>query len=98
MTAPPGRPAYIALPCGEQITAESDSDLSTKNGQLRYLMRGLGVTRPQAHALIRAYVLDQRDREARKVSAELFSTWTNRRGDLILVRGKAQRPWAVTSG
>lgn len=52
------RPPTATELCGEQITAESDTDLSTRNGQFRYLMRELGVSRAEAHALIRAFVRD----------------------------------------
>lgn len=74
MTFPPGRPP-TSEPRVEQISAESDTDLSTRTGQMRYLVRGLGVTRRQAHALLRAYALDQRDRQARHASAEEFGAW-----------------------
>jgi hypothetical protein len=73
MTAPPGH-APTSTPFGERITG-TGLDLSTRNGQLRYLVAGLGVTRRQAQALIRAYALDQRDRQARQASAEEFGHW-----------------------
>lgn len=59
MTSPPGH-APTTQPFGELITG-TEPDLSTRNGQLRYLVDELGVTRRQAQALIRAYALDQRD-------------------------------------
>ncbi|MFJ9313764.1 hypothetical protein ACIRN4_06185 [Pimelobacter simplex] len=75
MTAPPGRRACTSEPRVEQISAESDTDLSTRTGQVRYLVRGLGISRRQAHALLRAYELDQRDRQARQASADEFGNW-----------------------
>ncbi len=74
--------------CGEHITADGATDLSTRNGQLRYLMCpscGLGVSRAEAHRLIVAFEADQRDPLPRSVSitaaevreslAEDFRTW-----------------------
>jgi hypothetical protein len=40
------------------ISAESDTGLSTRTAQMRVLVQELGVTRQQAHALIKAYELD----------------------------------------
>ncbi|WP_377324683.1 hypothetical protein ACFJIY_07475 [Pimelobacter simplex] len=88
---------FVAEPPVERISGERDTDLSTKSGQERYLVHELGVTYPQAKALIRAYVLDQRDRDACRASREEFRAWFQRRGDLLVVRGKAQMPWRVTS-
>lgn len=73
MTAPPGT-APTTQPFGELITG-TRLDLSTRNGQLRYLVDELGVTRRQAQALIRAYVLDQRDADARQYVREEFGRW-----------------------
>lgn len=72
----PSPPACIATlaPFGERITA-ADPDLSTTNGQKRYLMTELGLTRQQASALLRAYALDERDRRARQASALEFGNW-----------------------
>jgi hypothetical protein len=81
----------------EQISGDRITDLSTKSGQERYLVRELGVTYPQAKALIRAYELDQRDADAREASREEFGPWLRRRGDLMIVRGKAKRAWRVAS-
>jgi len=89
--------AYPAEPTLGHIERERDTDLSTKRGQLRYLMSELGVTRAQANNLIRAYILDQRDADARSAAREEFGAWLGRRGDLIRVRGKVQMPWRVTS-
>lgn len=89
--------AFSAAPPVEHISGERNTDLSTKSGQERYLVHELGATYPQAKALIRAYALDQRDRDAREASREEFRTWFARRGDLLVVRGKAQMPWRVTS-
>lgn len=93
---------HTAEPTLGQTERERDTDLSTKRGQLRYLMDGLGLTRAQANNLIRAHVLDQRDREARKVSSQEFGSWlksnywpaVNRRP-----RGRASSgDWRVMSG
>lgn len=94
------RSVYVAEPCGELITAERDTDLSTKNGRLRHLMRELGVTRPHAHALLRDYVRDQRAADARQLAGEEFGVWVQRRGDIISLRSKPRANaggWRVTS-
>ena len=52
---------FTAEPPGEQITGERDTDLSTKSGQERYLVRELGLTYPQAKHLIAAYERDLAD-------------------------------------
>ncbi|MCF6376935.1 hypothetical protein L2K70_04905 [Nocardioides KLBMP 9356] len=98
--SPPGLTATTEPP-GEHITGVRTTDLTTKSGQERYLVHELGVTYPQAKALIRAYELDQRDarhRDAERFVREEFGPWLRRRGDLMVVRGKAKREWAVTSG
>lgn len=89
--------ATMTEPPGEQITGERETDLSTKGAQERYLVRSLGITYPQAKALIRAYVLDQRDADARHAAREEFRAWFARRGDLLIVRGKKQHAWRVAS-
>lgn len=88
--------AYIAEPLPGDRQAK-DTDLATKRGQVRYLREELGVTGAQANALIRAYILDQRDADARRASREEFGAWLNRRGDLIRVRGKARHAWRVAT-
>lgn len=60
MTAPPGL-APATEPRVEQISAERITDLSTRTKQMRFLVAELGVTRPQAHRLIKAYEADLRD-------------------------------------
>lgn len=45
----------------EHISAVSDTDLTTRTKQMRFLVAELGITRPQAHALLRAYAADQSD-------------------------------------
>lgn len=88
---PPGLSATTEL-CGEHITADGTTDLTTRNGQLRYLMCrvcGLGVSRPEAHRLVVAYERDRRNPLPRSVSitraeldelrAEDFRRWANRR-------------------
>lgn len=87
MTAPPGLAADPLL-FGEHITG-TRHDLSTRNGQLRYLVAELGVERRQAQALIRAYELDRRDplplsasitaAEIRESMAEDFREWATHR-------------------
>lgn len=54
---PPGHTA-TPEPRVEQISAASDTELATRTQQMRYLVCTLGVTRPQAHALIKAYEAD----------------------------------------
>jgi hypothetical protein len=66
---------YIADPGAVGYQAVRDTDLTTKRGQQTFLMDSLGLTRVQAAELIRAYVLDERDREARQVSAQTFGQW-----------------------
>lgn len=58
--SPPGRTA-TSEPRVEQISAERVTDLSTRTQQMRYLVQELGVTRPQAHALLKAYEKDLTD-------------------------------------
>lgn len=95
-TAPPGT-TLTTEPRVEQISAEREPDLSTRTGQMRYLVAELGITRPQAADLLRAYVLDQRDRDARRFVREEFGSWLHRRGDIIVVRSKPHMPWRVAS-
>lgn len=73
MTAPPGHEPTTE-PRVEQISAERDTDLSTRTKQMRHLVQTCGVTRPQAHALIKAYEADLAD--ARRIGN------TGRRSDL----------------
>lgn len=93
MSAPPGHPA--TEPRVEQISAESDTELSTRTQQMRFLCERLGVSRRQAHHLLREY---DRERDAKRASADEFGRWLRRRGDIIRVRGRAMgATWAVTS-
>lgn len=46
-------------PPGEHITGVRETDLTTKSGQERYLVHELGLTYPQAKALICAFRRDQ---------------------------------------
>lgn len=99
MSAPPGL-APTTEPGVEHINTASTSELATRKQQMRFLVGHLGVTRPQAAALIRAYELDLRDarrRDAEEFIAEEFGPWMRRRGDLLVVRGKAQHAWRVKS-
>lgn len=63
MTSPPGI-ARVAEPSAG-YSRDRIPDLSTKQGQKRYLMDGLGVSGPQAKALVKAYERDVAD--ARRV-------------------------------
>ena len=94
--SPPGTTA-LTEPRVEQISAESDTALSTRTQQMRFLVAELGITRPQAHRLLVAYEKDQRDSDARSAAREEFRAWFGRRGDLLVVRSKIKRGWAVTS-
>lgn len=99
MTAPPGL-APTTEPGVEHINTASTTELATRKQQMRFLVAELGITRPQAHRLIKAYELDLRDarnRDAREFVAEEFGPWLRRRGDLLVVRGKAQHEWRVRS-
>jgi len=60
MTAPPGLAPYTE-PRVEQISAERVTDLSTRTQQMRFLVAELGITRSQAHRLLKAYEADLRD-------------------------------------
>jgi hypothetical protein len=57
MRHPPGTAPDSTL-SGEQITADGDLDLSTKNGQRRYLCDRLGVSQREARLLLAAYEAD----------------------------------------
>ena len=97
--SPPGRPSVTELGV-EHINTASNTELATRKQQMRFLIAHLGITRPQAAALIRAYELDQRDErrnDARSAAREEFRAWFTRRGDLLIVRSKAKREWAVRS-
>jgi hypothetical protein len=98
VSGPPGF-APAPEPRVEQISAARDQ-LATRTQQMRFLVAELGVTRPQAHRLIKAYEADLRDarrRDAREATREEFRAWFDRRGDLLVVRSKIKRGWAVTS-
>lgn len=59
-------------PCGEHITAERETDLTTTNGQKRFLMEECGLTRSQA---ARTLVAWKRDQERPVVTAaETYTT------------------------
>lgn len=72
-------------------------DPHSNRSQKAYLMAVCGITGCEAKAMIRAYLLDLRDADAQKASAEEFGPWLRRRGDLMIVRGKAKRAWRVAS-
>lgn len=87
----------------EQISAARETDLATRTQQMRYLVCTLGITRPQAHALIKAYEADLAAAErigndtARSDAA--FIDWLMRQapgpGRQRAVR---KREWKVASG
>ncbi len=58
--SPPGSTATTARPVAH-TSGERVTDLSTKSGQERYLVDELGVTYPQAKALLTAYAADLAD-------------------------------------
>lgn len=90
---PPGvTPTTDSSPESRREGATEPSNRLAKH----WLMQKLGITGPQAKQLIRAFLADRAD-EAREASREEFSAWFNRRGDLLIVRGKIKHGWAVTS-
>lgn len=66
MTSPPGT-APTPMPRVEHISAESD--LSTRTQQMRFLVAELGITRQQAHRLIKAYEADLAEERAAYLAA-----------------------------
>jgi hypothetical protein len=96
MTAPPGTlaPTETAAGHNRQVTAP---EVTSKRQALRWLASELGITGAQAHRLVVAYEKDQRDADAREFIAEEFGPWLRRRGDLLVVRGRARREWKVVS-
>lgn len=70
---------------------------TSKRQALRWLAAELSITGAQAHRLAVAYEKDQRDADARSATREEFRAWFGRRGDLLVVRSKIKRGWAVTS-
>lgn len=96
MSAPPGlAPVAESLP---DYQAGGRTAPTSKRQALRWLALELGITGAQAHRLVVAYEKDLRDADAREFIAEEFGPWLRRRGDLLVVRGKAQHAWRVTSG
>lgn len=93
--SPPG--TLTPEPRVEHISAVSDTDLTTRTKQMRFLVAELGITRPQAHRLIVAYEADLRDalnRDAREASAEEFHGWLQSNyWRCVNRRGKAKREW-----
>lgn len=97
--SPPGL-AAITEPPGEQITGEREADLSTKSGQERYLVHELGVTYPQAKALLKAYAADLADadrlgNDTGRSDAD-FLDWLMRQSPGE--RPRAIRKWRVGEG
>ena len=67
MTEPPGLDPTTPL-FGEHITDARDSDLGTRNAQLRFLMAELGWKRSDCMRLIKAYEADlAAEQERRRV-------------------------------
>lgn len=95
MSAPPG---YVAnaesLPDCRQVGGTAPT---SKRQALRWLAAELGVTGAQAHRLYIAYQRDLREADARRFVIEEFGPWLRRRGDLLVVRSKVKRGWAVAS-
>ena len=86
----------------EQISAASDTALATRTQQMRYLVAQLGVTRPQAHALIKAYEADlaaaQRIGNDTGRSDEEFLAWLMRQAPGPgRQRSTLKRGWKVAS-
>lgn len=84
----------------EHISAVSDTDLTTRTQQMRYLVAELGITRPQAHALLRAYAADQSD--AARIGNDTgrsdldFLDWLLRQAPGGRVRSVKKREWRVS--
>ena len=91
--SPPPTPIADPLPGIRQV---GDTAPTPKRQAIRWLSAELGITGAQAHRLIRAYLADQAD-AARGAAREEFSAWWSRRGDLLVVRGKARHDWRVHS-
>lgn len=87
-------------PPGEHITGARVTDLATKSGQERYLVRELGVTYPQAKALIRAFEADRADvarigNDTGRSDAD-FLSWLMRQSPSQ--RSRPTRKWRVGEG
>lgn len=93
--------AHVAALSGEQITAVRDADLTTRNGQRRYLCRELGISQPEARLLIRAYEQDVADairigNDTRRSDAD-FLDWLMRQAPTGRRRAIKRHDWRVTS-
>lgn len=102
MTAPPQpRATTTPEPRVEHISAANVTELATRTAQMRYLTSRLPITRPQAHALIRAYELDLRDAKKAVASARLQSSLDRMMRELPLGNTRARkvqtRGWRVAS-
>lgn len=101
MTAPPQPQSTSPEPRVEHISAESVTELSTRTAQMRFLTDRLPISRPQAHALIRAYELDLRDAKKAVASARLQSSLDRLMRELPLGNSRARkvqtRVWRVAS-
>ena len=88
----------------EHISAESDTALSTRTQQMRFLVAELGITRQQAHRLIKAYEADLRDaanadrlgNDTGRSDAD-FLDWLLRQAPGGRKRSVCKRDWRVTS-
>lgn len=99
MSAPPGLIARTEL-SGEHITEGRAADLSTRNGQRRYLCAELGVGQREARLLIAAYERDVADaqrigNDAARSDAS-FLDWLMRQAPTE--RRRAKRNWQVGEG
>lgn len=101
MTSPPQPLAAFPEPRVEHISAESVTELSTRTAQMRYLTSRLPISRPQAHALIKAYELDLRDTKKAVASARLQSSLDRLMRELPLGNRRARSVlhagWRVAS-
>lgn len=96
---PPGHMATTE-PRVEQISAVSDTDLTTRTQQMRYLVQTCGVTRRQAHALIKAYEADMERPlvTARRTYRAHFIDWLMRQAPGPgLQRGVLKHEWRTAS-
>lgn len=98
MSAPPG--ALATELSGEHITEDRDADLSTRNGQRRYLCAELGVSQREARILIAAYERDVAD--AHRIGNDTarsdasFIDWLMRQAPSQ--RARSVRRWKIGEG
>lgn len=96
--SPPG--AGTTEPRVEQISAESDTELST-TAKMRLLVAHFGYSRPQAHAVIRDYERGRAAREVEPCASEAeFASWVQVQCEAPfgLRRQRPARKWRVGEG